>query len=167
MKGNTNGLECSVCCRRRDFGLVRRTERGLPCAPGQSRNQGDTLETYYQTTAALADIAAIIGSDEQVARVVRIGWVTPEKLTEDELTQYGYLMASFLRRYENVFFQYESGLVDAGFWDGHRENLLWAFRRPGMQLIWKDRKQSFSVGFREFLDRSDAIELATPDSRRL
>ena len=124
-------------------------------------------QTYYQTTAALADIAAIIGSDEQVARVVRIGWVTPEKLTEDELTQFGYLMVSFLRRYENVFFQYESGLVDAGFWDGHRENLLWAFRRPGMQLIWKDRKQSFSVGFREFLDRSDAIELATPDSRRL
>jgi hypothetical protein len=124
-------------------------------------------QTYYQTTAALADIAAIIGSDEQVARVVRIGWVTPEKLTEDELTQFGYLMVSFLRRYENVFFQYESGLVDAGFWDGHRENLLWAFRRPGMQLIWKDRKQSFSVGFREFLERSDSIELATPDSRRL
>ena len=124
-------------------------------------------QTYYQTTAALADIAAIIGSDEQVARVVRIGWVTPEKLTEDELTQFGYLMVSFLRRYENIFFQYESGLVDAGFWDGHRENLLWAFRRPGMQLIWKDRKQSFSVGFREFLERSDSIELATPDSRRL
>ena len=124
-------------------------------------------QTYYQTTAALADIAAIIGSDEQLARVVRIGWVTPEKLTEDELTQFGYLMVSFLRRYENVFFQYESGLVDAGFWAGHRENLLWAFRRPGMQLIWKDRKQSFSVGFREFLDRSDAIELATPESRRL
>jgi len=124
-------------------------------------------QTYYQTTAALADMAAVIGSNEKVARVVRIGWETPGKLTEDELTQYGYLMVSFLRRYENVFFQYESGLVDASFWVGHRENLLWAFRRPGIQCIWKDRKQSFSVGFRDFLDRSDSIELATPDSRRL
>jgi hypothetical protein len=124
-------------------------------------------QTYYLTTAALADIAAIIGSDEKVARVVRIGWETPGKLSEDELTQFGYLMVSFLRRYENVFFQYESGLVDEGFWVGHRENLLWAFRRPGMQLVWKDRKHSFSVGFREFLERSDSIVLATPESRRL
>lgn len=124
-------------------------------------------QTYYLTTAALADIAAIIGSNKEVARVVRIGYETPEALTEDEFTQYGYLMVSFLRRYENVFFQHESGLVDEDFWSGHRENLLWVFRRPGMQRIWKDRKHSFSISFREFLERSDSIQIATPDSRRL
>lgn len=124
-------------------------------------------QTYYLTTAALADMAAIIGSNKEVARVIRIGYETPEALNEDEFTQYGYLMVSFLRRYENVFFQYESGLVDEDFWGGHRENLLWVFRRPGMQRIWKDRKHSFSKSFREFLERSGSIELATPDSRRL
>jgi len=72
-----------------------------------------------------------------------------------------------LRRYENVFFQYESGLVDEDFWGGHRENLLWVFRRPGMQRVWKDRKHSFSKSFQEFLERSDSIALATPESRRL
>ena len=40
-------------------------------------------QTYYLTTAALADIAAIIGSNKEVARVVRIGYETPEALTED------------------------------------------------------------------------------------
>lgn len=124
-------------------------------------------QTYYLTTAALADIAAIIGSNKEVSRVIRIGYETPEALNEDEFTQYGYLMVSFLRRYENVFFQYESGLVDEDFWGGHRENLLWVFRRPGMQRIWKDRKHSFSKGFREFLEFSDSIKLDTPDSRRL
>ncbi len=124
-------------------------------------------QTYYLTTAALADIAAIIGSNKDVARVIRIGYETPEALNEDEFTQYAYLMVSFLRRYENIFFQYESGLVDEDFWGGHRENLLWVFRRPGMQRIWEDRKQSFSKGFREFLELSDSIKLDTPDSRRL
>lgn len=124
-------------------------------------------QTYYLATAALADMAAIIGADDEVSRVVRIGWETPDELTKDEFTQYGYLMVSFLRRYENVFFQYKSGWVDEDFWGGHRENLLWAFRRPGMQRIWKDRKHSFSNGFREFLDHSSAIALATPESRRL
>jgi hypothetical protein len=88
-------------------------------------------------------------------------------LTADEFTQYSYLMTSFLRRYENVFFQHNAGLVDEDFWRGHRENLLWAYRRPGMQRVWRDRKHSFSIGFQEFLDGSNQIELNTPDSRRI
>jgi len=124
-------------------------------------------QTYYLATAALADMAAIIGSNKEVSRIIRIGYETPEALSEDELTQHGYLMVSFLRRYENVYFQYESGLIDEDFWGGHRENLLWVFRRPGMQRIWNDRKHSFSKSFREFLEHSGSIELATSESRRL
>ncbi len=124
-------------------------------------------QTYYLATAALADMAAVIGSDGRVSRVVRLGFNTPDELNEDEFTQYSYLMTSFLRRYENVFFQHQSGLVDEDFWGGHRENLLWVFRRPGVQRVWSDRKHSFSISFREFLDRSNEIELDTPDSRRL
>ncbi len=124
-------------------------------------------QTYYLATAALADMAAVIGSDERVSRIIRTGWDAPDDLTEDEFTQYSYLMTSFLRRYENVFFQYNAGLVDEDFWRGHRENLLWAYRRPGMQRVWNDRKHSFSISFQEFLDRSNSIELSTPDSRRI
>lgn len=124
-------------------------------------------QTYYLATAALADMAAVIGSDGRVSRVVRLGFNKPDELNEDEFTQYSYLMTSFLRRYENVFFQHQSGLVDEDFWGGHRENLLWVFRRPGVQRVWNDRKHSFSISFREFLDRSNEIELDTPDSRRL
>ena len=124
-------------------------------------------QTYYLTTAALAEIAALIGSNAQVSRVVRIGYETPDALNEDEFIQFGYIMISFLRRYENVFFQYESGFIDDDFWDGHRENLLWVFRRPGMQRIWHNRKHSFSRSFREYLESSGQIELATPLSRQL
>ena len=124
-------------------------------------------QTYYVATAALGEMAALIGSNREVARIMRIGFLTPESLNEDEFTQFGYLMVTFLRRYENVFFQYKTGLIDEDFWDGHRENLLWVFRRPGMQRIWKDRKNSFSKMFRGYLESSDSIELATPSSRIL
>lgn len=124
-------------------------------------------QTYYLATAALADMAAIIGSDERISKIVRTGWNSPDDLTEDEFTQYSYLMTSFLRRYENVFFQHNAGLVDEDFWRGHRENLLWAYRRPGMQRVWKDRKHSFSISFQEFLDQSSHIELNTPENRRI
>jgi hypothetical protein len=87
-------------------------------------------QTYYLATAALAEMAALIGSNAELSRIVRIGWNTPDDLTEDEFTQYSYVMLSFLRRYENVYFQWQSGLVDDDFWIGHRENLLWALSTP-------------------------------------
>ncbi len=129
--------------------------------------QATRSQTYYIATAALGEIAALIASNQELARIIRIGFITPESLNEDEYTQFGYLCVTFLRRYENVYFQYKLGLIDDDFWDGHRENLLWVFRRPGMQRIWKDRKNSFSKMFREYLESSDSIELATPSSRIL
>jgi len=137
---------------------------GLQVRAGTKATQS---QTYYLATAALADIAAVVGSDARVSRIIRTGWDHPDDLTEDEFTQYSYLITSFLRRYENVFFQYNEGLLDKDFWHGHRENLLWSYRRPGVQRVWQDRKYGFSVSFREFLDRSNDIELYTPGSRRI
>ncbi len=124
-------------------------------------------QTYYLATAALAEMAALIGSNAELSRIVCIGWNTPDDLSEDEFTQYSYVMLSFLRRYENVYFQWQSGLVDDDFWIGHRENLLWAYRRPGMQRVWKDRKNAFSIGFQKFLEGSGNIAAQTPQTRRI
>lgn len=124
-------------------------------------------QTYHLATSALAEMAAIIGTDKELARIFRIGMVNPDDLTEDEFTQFGYLGISLFRRFENVFFQYQSGMIDEDFWVGHRDNILWFFHRPGMQMWWRDRKFAFSKRFREFLDNSVQSEIASPESRRL
>lgn len=133
----------------------------------QAGTKATRSQTYYLATAALADMAALIASSESLSRTVRIGWNAPDELSEDEFTQYSYLMTSFLRRYENVYFQHKSGLVDEDFWRGHRENLLWAFRRPGMQRVWRDRQHSFSISFQEYLSSSGDVDIHTPAGRRI
>ena len=133
----------------------------------RKNTQATHSQTYQLATSALAEMAGIIGSDKQLARVFRIGMVSADRLDEDELAQFGYLGISLFRRFENVFFQYQSGLVDEDFWTGHRDNILWFFHRPGMQAWWKDRKFAFSKSFREFLDRSTPGDVTSPDSRRL
>jgi hypothetical protein len=112
-------------------------------------------------------MAAIVGTDKELARIFRIGMVDPNGLDEDEFTQFGYLGISLFRRFENVFFQYQSGMIDEDFWVGHRDNILWFFHRPGIQAWWKDRKYAFSQRFREFLDGSTAAEISSPETRRL
>lgn len=129
--------------------------------------QATHSQTYHLATSALAEMAAIIGSDKELSRILRIGMINPDDLTEDEFTQFGYLGISLFRRFENVFFQYQTGMIDDDFWIGHRDNILWFFHRPGMQVWWKDRKYAFSMSFREFLDNSTASEIASPESRRL
>lgn len=129
--------------------------------------QATHSQSYYLATSALAEMAAIIGSDKELARIFRIGMVDPKGLNEDEFTQFGYLGISLFRRFENVFFQYRSGMIDEDFWVGHRDNILWFFHRPGFQTWWKDRKFAFSQSFREFLDSSTDSELLSPQTRRL
>lgn len=124
-------------------------------------------QTYQLATSALAEMAAIVGSDTELARIFRVGMVTPEKLDQDEFAQFGYLGISLFRRFENVFFQHQSGMIDEDFWIGHRDNILWFFHRPGMQAWWRDRKFAFSKSFREFLDRSTPSEISSPQSRQL
>jgi hypothetical protein len=124
-------------------------------------------QTYQLATSALAEMAGIIGTDREVARIFRIGMTNPEELDQDEFVQFGYLGVSLFRRFENVFFQHQSGMIDDDFWNGHRDNILWFFHRPGMQAWWKDRKFAFSKSFREFLDESTPADISSPQSRRL
>jgi hypothetical protein len=133
----------------------------------KSSAQATQSQTYHLATSALAEMAAIVGRDKDLSRTFRIGMVNPEALSEDDFTQFVYLGTSLFRRYENVFFQYQSGMIDEDFWIGRRDNLLWFFHRPGMQVWWKDRKYGFSKRFREFLDKSTDSDITSPETRRL
>jgi hypothetical protein len=124
-------------------------------------------QTYYLATNALAEAAALIGTDPQVTRIYRIGLTNPDELTDNERMQFALLCVSQFRRYENLYFQYRTGLVDEDFWDGHRENILWFFYRPGMQAWWKERRLAFSKSFRDDVEGSRPSDLKSPSDRRV
>ena len=128
--------------------------------------QATFSHTYYLATSALADVTGLIACDRDLARIHRTGLADPKALTEDELTQFSHLQISLFRRFENLFFQHESGMIDDDFWVGHRDNILWFFHRPGTQAWWPDRRFGFSRRFREFLDTSRHSEIASPETRR-
>jgi len=130
-----------------------------------------TLATYSQTyqfaTQALGEMAAIVGDSKERARIFVVGMADPARLEPDEYRQFAYLGISLFRRYENVFFQYQSGMIDDDFWFGHRDNLLWFYHRPGTQLWWKERRLGFSRKFREFLESTSSAEVSAPEVRQV
>jgi len=124
-------------------------------------------QTHYLTTTALSETAATIASSAELSRVYRLGLSSPDELDEDEYFRFALIGTSQFRTFENLYFQYRAGLVNTGFWAGHRENILWFYHRPGMQIWWKEKRLGFSEGFREFLESSTATELKSPDTRRV
>ncbi|HUV33210.1 MAG TPA: hypothetical protein VMW31_06530 [Devosiaceae bacterium] len=124
-------------------------------------------QTYQFATQALGEMAATIGVSKELSRIFATGMADPDALDQDEYLQFAYLTISLFRRYENVFFQYESGLIDDDFWIGHRDNLLWFYHRPGMQRWWQERRLSFSKRFREFLEKSSPEDVAAQPARKV
>ena len=122
-------------------------------------------QTYQTAVAALGDMAAIVGDTKEKSRIYAVGMATPERLDEDEYLQFAYLGISLFRKYENAYFQYRSGMIDDEFWDGHRDNLLWFFHRPGTQRWWRERRLGFSKPFREYLESTSEADVAKQDER--
>lgn len=122
-------------------------------------------QTYQTAVAALGDMAAIVGESKEKSRMYADGMADPDKLDADEYLQFAYLGISLFRKYENAYFQYRSGMIDDEFWDGHRDNLLWFFHRPGTQRWWKERRMGFSKSFREYLESTTLTDMAEQEGR--
>ena len=130
-------------------------------------NTATNSQTYQFATQALAEMAAIVGETKEKSRIFSVGMADPKKLDSDEYLQFAYLGISLFRRYENVFFQYQSGMINDDFWFGHRDNLLWFFHRPGTQAWWQERRLGFSRSFREFLESTSPKDVTSPDIRQV
>ncbi len=124
-------------------------------------------QAHHLTTIALAETAATIASSEELSRIYRLGLATPDKLDEDQFFRFAAIGTSQFRTFENLFFQYHSGLVSEDYWVAHRENILWFYHCPGMQIWWKDKRLAFSKNFREFLETSEAGDVSSPETRRI
>mgnify|MGYP001812839825 FL=1 len=122
-------------------------------------------QTYQTAVAALGDMAAIVGESKEKSRMYADGMADPDKLDPDEYLQFAYLGISLFRKYENAYFQYKSGMIDDEFWNGHRDNLLWFFHRPGTQRWWKERRLGFSKSFRDYLESTSQSDMAEQEGR--
>jgi len=132
------------------------------------RNTSATYsQTYQAATSSFAEMAAIVGASKETARVFTLGMSDPGELDESEYSQFAYLAISLLRRFENIYFQHQSGMINDDFWTGHSDNLLWFYHQPGFQKMWQERRYAFSEGFREFVDSSSPDEIKSPEIRKV
>jgi hypothetical protein len=74
-------------------------------------------------------------------------------LDEVEQTQFTYMMISYLRRAESVFFQTEIHMFTSAHWSGIRNSIKAVLTPPGARDCWNRMKDRLNPEFRDFIEK--------------
>ena len=119
------------------------------------RNTKSSLsQTNMTTHESMANISLEVGKDAQLSSLLRKGLLSFNKLDDDEEFQFFLLLTSLYRRFENVFYQNEKGLLDDELWKGYSHSMTTNFNTDGGKEFLRLRKDSFSTSFVAFLEAS-------------
>jgi hypothetical protein len=95
--------------------------------------------------------------DRDLARVVRIGQVTPELLSEDELAQFRAWLGVGMRIAENLFVQYQAGNIAEESWNARSRGFLSMLATRGGSEAWASLASLHRSDFQEWLS-ANAVE---------
>ena len=128
----------------------------------RSNTKSTLSQTNMMAHESMANFSLEAAKDSATSALIRKGLVDFSALNTDEQFQFLVLMTSLYRRFENVYYQYNKGLLESELWDGYHHSLRAYTNTPGGREFWTLRKDSFSPSFREFIDKSDVREHFIP-----
>jgi hypothetical protein len=111
------------------------------------------VSAFQQVVNSFADVSFQVGKDKNLADLVLRASRDFAALDEVERTQYTYLMLSYLRRAESVFFQTEIHMLHSEHWSGMRNSILATMTPPGSRDCWSGMKNRVNPEFRDFVDK--------------
>ncbi len=76
--------------------------------------------------------------------------------------QFGYLLASCVRNFENVHFQYLSGAIDEVSWAPWPRRLSGMLETPGGRAGWDEQADAFNDEFQAMVGRGSEASVAPP-----
>ncbi|NNL84404.1 MAG: hypothetical protein HKP27_02070 [Myxococcales bacterium] len=116
-------------------------------------NTRSTRASSYQAAmTSIAEWTRTIGSNPELAMLFFRGARNSESLSEPERVQFGYLLLSLARNFENLFFQYRNGTLDEAHWRPWASRIERTFATAGTHNWWVEQAPAFSDAFRTFVE---------------
>jgi hypothetical protein len=103
--------------------------------------------TYQNIVSGVAGMEARLSDDAELARIFRIGSENDDELNPDERVRFHEFISSFFNFYENLYYQYQKGLIEEEMWKGWEENLRVYMKKPGFKAWWDVWGHVFSKSF--------------------
>lgn len=113
-------------------------------------------QTYQSIISSYAEIEARIGQDSETARIYYLGRKQPDQLTtEEEKIRFRQLICSIFNFFENLHYQYKTGLLEAGLWAGWCVVMREQLKQPGVKEYWQATKDFYSKDFCDYVDSDE------------
>lgn len=111
-------------------------------------------QTYQAIISSYAEIEARISQDHETARIFRVGSDKPDepKLTAEESVRFEQLICSIFNFYENLYYQYKTGLLEASLWAGWCLTMRNQLRKKGISEYWKNHSYLYSKDFCDYIE---------------
>ena len=109
--------------------------------------------TYQAATRDILEAADQVTLDAELNCIYFEGLRDFYSLSRDKKRRFASYMISLLRRYENMLYQTNAGMLDSEWWAGIGKNLEHVISQPGTQSWWQGARSLFRPDFQEFIDR--------------
>ena len=119
---------------------------------------------FQQVVNSFAAISFDIAKDAKLADLFLRAGKDFHSLSDVEKVQFSFMLLSFLRRAENVFFQSEIRTLHARHWSGIRESAKAVMALPGAQSCWPEIRDRFNPEFSDFVNELAKDETPTPNA---
>ena len=107
---------------------------------------------FQQVVNSFAEVSFDLAKDRNLVDLFVRASRDFSSLDEVERTQYTYMMLSYLRRAESVFFQTEIHMLHSEHWSGIRNSIKAVLSPPGARICWNEMKNRMNPEFRAFID---------------
>ena len=102
---------------------------------------------YESVVSSSARLSADFANDEGLAELWAKGAREYSTLSRPEQLRFASYSYSVFRSYENLFYQYEQGAVEAELWQGFHNMLVRDLKTPGLVEWWESQRNIFSSKF--------------------
>ncbi len=118
----------------------------------RQNTKAQKASSHHAVTDSFNALNALIVSDQNVARLWRLGMAGADTLNEDERTSFSFLALAYMRIFETLYYQYGTGTLDKKLFEAELGTLKWSVTNPGMVAWWTTNPISLSAEYRAFID---------------
>jgi len=107
--------------------------------------------TVHDQSAAFRDLLRMLATDEGLAEVYLDGIRDMTSIKDSDLVRVGSTLGFMFRVFEESYFQWKEGHLDAHVWNGFEAPITDMLAYPGVQDWWATRSHWYGDQFREFI----------------
>ena len=102
--------------------------------------------------SAIAQSISSMSASSAASRVVILGQINFDQLSDDEQLQFAMWLLGWFRIFEQAHHQFRVGVLDPALWEGHAAQMESTIQSPVVRRWWAVRRSLFDPEFRRFVE---------------